>query len=287
MYDLNGKVALVTGTSNKRGLGCGIALRLAREGADVVVSDRNRSPGDLESWDREEGWLGLDSLVTEIKTMGRQSLAVTADISSSQDVNAMVATVLERFGKIDILVNNAALILRDLGNVPIVEMNEEIWTRALAVNLTGTFHMCKAVGKQMILQGKGGKIINMSSTFGKKAEPGRAAYAASKFGIIGLTQALALELAQYKINVNAICPGTTVTWASRGQAIRVAMAQGLSENDAIDKVYQELGLAQQMPLGRIARVEDVANVVAFLASSQSDYMTGQAINVTGGRLVVH
>ncbi|MFC1933931.1 SDR family NAD(P)-dependent oxidoreductase [Chloroflexota bacterium] len=287
MYDLSGEVALVTGTSNKRGLGCGIALRLAREGADIVVTDKYKAPEDLEPWDRKEGWRGLESVVTEIESLGRRALAINADISHSQEVNDMVAKAFDEFGKIDILVNNAALIARDIGTVPVMDLSEEAWVKAIAVNLTGTFLMCKAVAKQMIKQSQGGKIINISSIAGKWALAGQAAYSASKFGVIGLTQALALELAPYKVNVNAVCPGSTLTWGTRGQAIYEAVNQGLSEDEAITKVYANATQPQAVPLGRPAKVEDVANVVAFLASTQSDYMTGQSINIAGGMLMAH
>ncbi len=287
MHCLTGKVVLVTGTSNKRGIGCGIALRLAQEGADVIVNDKPKSPEDIDLWDREEGWRGLDSLVAEIEALGCRSVAITADVSNSQEVNSMMRKAVELFGKIDILVNNAGLVARDIGTAPVVDMSEETWTKAIAVNLTGVFLMCKAAARQMINQGHGGKIINISSLMGKMAMPGRAAYSASKFGVIGLTQSLAHELAPHKINVNAVCPGSTATWGSKGQAIYEAMCQGLSEEEAVDKVYTDAGRLTQIPMGRPAKVEDVANLVAFLASDQSDYMTGQAINVTGGRLMAH
>jgi NAD(P)-dependent dehydrogenase (short-subunit alcohol dehydrogenase family) len=287
VYDLVGKVALVTGASNKRGIGRGIALRLAREGADVIVNDKRKSPENIDLWDREEGWRGLNSLVEEIEALGSRSLAITADVSNSLEVNAMVRAAVEKFGKIDILVNNAGLVARDIGITPVVDMSEEVWTRALAINLTGVFIMCKAVLGQMIRQGSGGKIINISSLMGKMAMPGRAAYCASKFGVIGLTQALAQEVASQNINVNAVCPGSTATWGSKGHAIYEAMRHGLSEEEAVAKVYADAGSIAQIPFGRPAKVEDVANVVAFLASDQSDYMTGQAINVTGGRLMAH
>lgn len=287
MYDLSGKVALVTGTSSKRGLGCGIALRLAREGADVVVTDKYKDFEDFAPWDKEEGWRGLDSLVTEIEALGHRGLAITADISNSQEVSKMVEKALQEFGKIDILVNNAAIIHKDIGFIPVVDLTEKDWNKAIAVNLTGAFLMCKAVAKQMIKQGQGGKIINISSGGGKRGAAGRAWYSASKFGLHGLTQSLALELAPYKINVNVVCPGLVVTWGTRGPAIYEAMKQGLSEEEAITKAYAAINLPQRVPLGRPAKVEEVTNLVAFLASSQSDYMTGQAINIGGGALMAH
>ena len=287
MYDLNGKVALVTGTSNKRGIGRAIALRLAQEGSDIVVSDKPRKPEDLDLWDREEGWRGIESLAEEISELGRKALAIDADLRNSQNINDLVKKAIDKFGKIDILVNNAGIIARDIGRVPVVELSEEAWNLAIAVNLTGTFLMCKTVGKEMIKQGAGGKIINMSSIQGKRAFKNTAAYTTSKFGVIGLTQTLALELASYKINVNAVCPGVTASWGTSGQRVYDAIKQGLTEEEAIHKIYVQEGFIQNYPLGRPASVEDIANVTAFLASSQSDYMTGQAINVTGGLLIEH
>ena len=284
MYDLSGKVALVTGTSNKRGLGCGIALRLARDGANVVVNDKYRAPENPDPRDREEGWRGLDSVVKEIEALGCQALAITADVSNNSEVNDMVEKAVERFGKIDILVNNAGVLGSTMGPIPIVDLTEEDWARVLAINLTGVFLMCKAVAKQMIKQGYGGRIINISSVAGKRGNAGEGAYCASKAGVISLTQVLAQELGRYNINVNAVCPGMIATWGSRGKKIYEAMKQGLGEDEAIMKVYADTGRLQFIPLGRPGNVEEPANMVAFLASNQSDYMTGQAINVCGGWL---
>ncbi|MFC1987169.1 SDR family NAD(P)-dependent oxidoreductase [Chloroflexota bacterium] len=286
MYDLSGKVALVTGTSRKRGLGCGIALRLAQEGADVIVTGRNKSP--IDPWDQKEGWRGLDSLVMQIEAMGRSALAITADISNSREVNAMVEKGVQEFGKIDILVNNASIVSGDRSNravYNVVDLSEEVWNKAIAVSLTGAFLMCKAVAKHMIKQGRGGKIVNISSMAGKRGQAGRAWYCAPKFGMLGLTQCLALELGPHNINVNAVCPGTMVTWGTRGKAIYEAIGQGLSEEAAIAKVYNSAN--QSSALGRPGTRDEVADVVVFLASNQSDYMTGQAINVCGGQLMAH
>jgi NAD(P)-dependent dehydrogenase (short-subunit alcohol dehydrogenase family) len=287
MYDLSGKVALVTGTSNKRGLGASISLRLAKEGADVVVSDIYKPPEKFDPWDREEGWRGLDSLVAEIEALGRRSIPVYADITSSQEVNDVVKKAMAEFGKIDILVNNAGVVSRDLGKNNLVDETDEIWHKAISVNLTGVFFMCRAAVREMIARNQGGKVINISSVTGKEAWKGRASYSASKFGVVGMTQALALEVAEYNINVNAVCPGLVATWGSRGQAIYDAIKSGIDEREAIIEAYRRDGMLQQIPLDRPAMAEDVTNVVTFLASNQSDYMTGQAINVTGGFLMAH
>ncbi len=288
MYDLSGKVALVTGAARKKGIGRGIALRLAQEGADVVVNDVLKTPDDLDPWDKEAGWRGLDSLVAEIKSLGRRSLAITADITRAQETSDMVDRVVKEFGKIDILVNNAGVLARDLGVTSVVDLSEEMWNKALAVNLTGLFLMSKAAAKQMIKQGRGGKIISMASRAGKLPVPGSTAYGATKAATINFTQGLAQELGQYKINVNAVCPGPVLSWSSMGKAIYERMKKGLSEDEAIAKAYAEapVGSTDPAPLGGRVSVEDVAKIVAFLASNQSDYMTGQAINITGGRVMM-
>ena len=271
MHELSGKAALVTGAARKRGLGRAAALRLAEEGADVVVVSKYRPPELLPEDEKAEGWGGLESVVAEIEARGRQALAINADISISQEVKQMVELALSKFGKINILVNNAAIMPKP---TPLVDLDEETWERIIAINLTGPFLCSKAVAKSMMEQGEGGKIINISSQGGRQGAPGLSAYSASKFGLIGLTQVLALELAPYKINENAICPGPTITNLTK------TARPGLTWEETINRVTAQY--APNIPLGRLGTPEDAANVVAFLASSKADYMTGQAINISGG-----
>ncbi len=286
MYDLNGKVALVTGTSSKKGLGANIALRLAREGADVVVTDRYKADENTYPWDKKEGWYGLDSLVKEIEATGRRALAVTADVSKSGEVAEMVNRAIKEFGRIDILVNNAALTAARSGPTPIFDLQEEVWNRTISVNLTGVFLMCQAVARQMIKRGQGGKIVNMASCTGKKVLENYSAYCTSKAGVICLTQSLSLELAKYRINVNAICPGFIATWGTQGKPIYDNIQAGLSEEEATLKAYRDIGVLQQIPMDRPGTIQELVDAVAYLASNQSDYITGQSINVCGGYLSV-
>lgn len=287
MYDLNGKVALVTGAARKGGLGRCISLRLAQEGADVVVTDLAKASENLHPWEKEEGWRGLESLVEEIKSLGRRSLAVNADITNSDEVDNMVNKVVTEFSYIDILVNNAGLTSRVLGNNPVMEVSNTSWNLGFAVNLNAVFYLIRAVSKEMVKMNRGGKIVNIASLASKIAGPGLTSYVASKTGVLGLNQNAALDLAKYKINVNAICPGPIATLTDKtGQAVHDAVKTGVSEKEAINKAFAD----PKMPLppwGRMAMREDIANVVAFLASEQSDYITGQAINVDGGRNMVH
>lgn len=272
MYNLDGKVALVTGAGGKLGLGRAIALRLAEEGADVVVNDvvpKRTGPTD---------WAGLPDVVHEIEALGRQALSVVADVSDAQQIQRMVDQVLERFGQIDILVTNAgAPAGRD--RVPVVELEEEAWDLLQSVNTKGTFLCCRAVARAMIAHGQGGKIITMSSTSGKRGVARFAAYCASKFAVRGFTQALALELAPHGINVNAICPGLIETE-------RVSdMAEALAPRDISAEAYRQQMVErvnETNPLGRIGQADDVARTAAFLASAESDYLTGLSITVAGG-----
>ena len=183
MYDLNGKVALVTGAGGERGLGRAIAVRLAEEGADVIVNDLSaQTPGTT-------GWGGLPAVVQEIETLGRRGLDIFADVSNSSQVDEMVRQALREFGRIDILVNNAAAPAgRD--RVPVVELEEDAWEQVQRVNVKGTFLCCRAVARTMTDRGKGGKIINISSTAGQTGYARYAAYCASKLAIRGFTQAL-------------------------------------------------------------------------------------------------
>ena len=281
-YDLSGKVALVTGVVKKHGIGHAIALRLAQDGADVAVVDMNRMPQPLSEDDKIEEWRGLDSVVEEIEALGRQGVAIVADVTQSKQVKEMVDKTLARLGKIDILVNNAA-ILGPLG-VPALDYDDQTWHRVLAVNLTGPFLCSKVVARGMVERGQGGKIVNIASLAGKIGCPGIAAYGASKAGLINLTQTLALELAPYKINVNAVCAGTTFTEMGTGRPVRsLARKLGIGIEEATAQVYAEQ--IQDIPLGRVAQPEEQANAVAFLASKESDFITGIALNVTGGRVM--
>ena len=279
MYNLNGKVALVTGAGGEHGIGRAIATRLAKEGADVVVNDVVSNPYAYDSND----WEGTSSVVREIEGLGRQAVPILADVSDAEQAEALVSEGIEQFGHIDIFVSNAGS-RPGPDRVPVVELEEQAWDTVHKINLKGTFLCCRAVARHMINRGKGGKIVTMSSMLGKQGSARCAAYAASKFGVIGFTQALAQELAPYHINVNAICPGIIDTE-------RVSyIAAALSAEDISGEEWRTSGRHaeamrqrnSEVPLGRVGVGEDVAKTVAFLASSESDYLTGLAISVTGG-----
>ena len=243
--DLSSKVAIVTGSA--RGIGRAIALKLAEVGATVVVND----VGDAES---------LENVAAEIRAMKRQSLAVIADVSSPADVARLVETTTSTYGRVDILVNNAGVTRDQL----VMRMSDEDWDTVLNVDLKSAFLCTRAVLRHMLKQ-RWGRIISIASIVGIIGNPGQANYAAAKAGIIGFTRSIAKEVASRSITANAIAPGF----------IDTRMTQQLEEKQA-----QEL--LKRIPLGYLGSPRDVAESVAFLASEEARYITGQVLNVDGG-----
>jgi NAD(P)-dependent dehydrogenase (short-subunit alcohol dehydrogenase family) len=276
MYDLKGKVAVVTGAGRELGIGRAIALKLARDGANVAVADIcsefEQFPGyGLGMWE------GLKSAAEEISALGVRGLPLRVDVTDSKLVDEMVTQTLDAFGRIDILVNNAGGVP---GPAPLLAMEEAAWNKTLAINATGTFLCSQRVARTMVARREGGKIINISSASAKKPSPALGAYCAAKAAIVAFTQVLAIELAASGIQVNAVCPGVVDTELQRWGWQLLSTFRGVPYEQVIQESVAEI------PLGRLETVEDVANLVAFLASSESDYMTGQAINVCGG-IVMH
>jgi len=245
---LSERVAIVTGGG--RGIGRAIALRLAEAGANIVVNDI----GDAAP---------VEAVIREIKAMGRQALPVLADVSSSSEVERLVAEAMAAYGRIDILVNNAGIAQDQL----LLRMTEEEWDRVLAVDLKSVFLCTRAVLKHMVKQ-RWGRIISLSSVVGIVGNAGQANYAAAKAGIIGFTRTIAKEVASRGITVNAIAPGF----------IDTGMTQGLKEE------WRE-ELKKRIPLGRLGSPRDVAEAVAFLTSEEAGYITGQVLGVDGGMAI--
>ena len=254
---LAGRTAIVTGAG--QGIGRGIALSLAKAGADVVVNDVVLDTAE----DTARG----------VSALGRRSLVVRADVSDASQVARLVERALDHFGAIHILVNNAGIALP----AHITELTEEAWDRTMSVNLKSMFLCSKAVSPLMI-EGRYGKIVNLSSKSGKQGGLWLTAYCASKFGVIGFTQSLALDLAPYGINVNAICPGTVFTplWDN---VLKEAYAR--KRDMDVDEVRDYY--TSKIPLGREVTLDEIGDLVVFLCSDESSYMTGQSINITGGQ----
>jgi NAD(P)-dependent dehydrogenase (short-subunit alcohol dehydrogenase family) len=276
MNSLKGKVALVTGAASKRGMGHAVAVRLAREGVDVVVADKIAAPKSMFPGD--EGWGGLDEIVKEIKAIGRQGLAVTLDINVNQEIGAAIEKIMKKFGRLDILVHAAAI--RGPVGVNVIDLSEKDIRSIIDIDLVGAFLVCKAAARTMIAGGKGGKMVIFCSLAGTHGVTGSAAYAAAKWGTIGLTKSLALELAKYKINVNGINPGMIVTNLRDETFQKMAEAEGITWEEARQK--DQGPLASRIPWGRLGTPEEAADLVYFLCSDQSDYITGEVIALGGG-----
>lgn len=245
MWDLTGKTALVTGAS--RGIGRAIAIALAEAGADVAVNYAGSEAAAAET-------------VQAIEALGRKAFKVKANVGKSAEFDAMVASVLETFGKLDILVNNAGITRDNL----IMRMKEEEFDEVIETNLKGVFNGIKAVTRPMMKQ-RAGRIVNISSVVGALGNAGQANYVAAKAGVIGLTKSAARELASRNITVNAVAPGFIGT-------------------DMTDKLPADMKtkLEGDIPLGRMGKPEEVAHAVVYLASDAASYMTGQTIHIDGG-----
>ena len=255
---LKDKVALITGGGS--GIGRGVAERFAAEGAKLALVDLNQA--------------GLDETAAKVKELGAEVETYAADVSVTEQVEGFFAKAIEHFGRLDICVNNAGI-----GNppMPIVNMPDDGFDRTVAVNLRGVFLCLRAAGRQMIQQGGGGRIISVASQAGKTGFAMLGPYCATKAGVIMMSKAMAKEVGASSITVNVVCPGTIDTPLLRGTLDPILNATGQTLQD------WALKNAPPIPLGRVGYPRDVANVITFLASDDADYMTGQAINISGGQ----
>jgi 3-oxoacyl-[acyl-carrier protein] reductase len=249
MIDLSGKTALVTGGS--RGIGRAIGFRLATQGADVAFTYRGNAAAAAEA----KG---------AIEALGRRALAIQADARAPETADGVVKAVLEAFGRLDILVNNAGVTRDDL----IMRMTEEAWREVIETNLSGAFWMTKAVTRPM-LKARAGRIINITSVSGQAGQMGQANYSSAKAGLIGLTKATARELASRSITANAVAPGFVLTELTK---------------DLPEALTAEL--TARTPLGRFGTTEEIASAVAFLASDEAAFITGQVLAVDGGLVMM-
>ncbi len=275
MGALNGKVAVVTGAGRLRGIGRGIALRLAQDGADVCVSAVRREPDRFPEHEREAGWRGAESVAEEVRALGVRGLAIDCDVTDAAAVAGLFAETKAQLGRVDIVVNNAGLALV-AGAKDLWEIDDEDWRREVDVNLNGVFYCCKAASPILIEQGEGGRIINISSLAGIKPQPRYGAYTPAKLAVDGLTRMLALELAPHKVTVNAVLPGSTDTDMMDGTFRRTAGRAGIPFESV------KGGIGRFIPLGRQAVPEEIAGAVSYFASPDGDYVTGQIIAVDGG-----
>ncbi|KAA1244912.1 SDR family NAD(P)-dependent oxidoreductase [Aquimarina sp. RZ0] len=273
MYNLKGKTAIVTGSGRRNGIGEAIALKLASEGCNVVITDLGATKGEQFSKEHIGTTDEMEPIVADAKSKGGDAIAVPCDVRYEDQVIHLINKAVEAFGGIDILINNAGVgyIMESF-----IEFKEESWDAVLDVNLKGAFLCSKHAAIQMIDQGNGGAIINIASQAAKSGFPFAAAYTASKHGMIGLTRSNAVELGQYKIRVNAVCPNHITTGLGHWQNKFFSDKLGLNYEDYLQTIVDK------NPLKRTGLVDDIAKAVIFLASDQADYITGEAMNVSGG-----
>jgi NAD(P)-dependent dehydrogenase (short-subunit alcohol dehydrogenase family) len=265
---LEGKVAVVTGGGRMLSIGRPIAVELARAGCDVVITGTGRSPDRFPDYEKDAGWRDIDSVADEIRALGRRALPVVSNAADPDAVDALAEHVVDEFGRVDIVVNNAsAAVGRD--RVPVIDMPIDEWRRVIDVNLNGTFYMSRAFGRRIVDGGNGGSIVNISSIAAKVVTAKQAAYTASKSGIHALTAAMAHELGPSHVRVNTICPGFVDTDRTRV----------IPRGAPWDKV-----IAEKVPLGRAGEGTDIAWMVVYLCSDQGAWITGQISSVDGGQL---
>jgi 3-oxoacyl-[acyl-carrier protein] reductase/meso-butanediol dehydrogenase/(S,S)-butanediol dehydrogenase/diacetyl reductase len=274
MSSLEGKVAIVTGAARHRGIGRGIALELAARGADVVAVGSPRPPEQYPKDEQAIGWRGAASVGEEIVARGGRALAIDADLTKAADAERIVAAAVAEYGRVDILVNNAGLGIAGEHNM--WEIDDDEWYRVIDINLNAVYLLTSRVLRTMVAAGAGGRIINISSTAGRIGVPQYGAYCATKFGIIGLTQMLALETAPHQITVNAIAPGSVDTDMMDGTF------QHMAARYHSEMATMKQAVVRSISLGRQGRPADIAQAVAFFASEDAAWITGQTLNVNGG-----
>lgn len=273
------RIALVTGAGGRGGIGRAIAHELARRGIHLALTDVERTSDTLPPDEIESNWRGIQSVAEEVREYGVEAATFICDLTKAAEIQTTVTAAMGWKGQIDVLVNNArALMGRDA--VPVTALELDVWQHFLAINTTAPFLMIREVARHMQARGQGGRIVTIGSDMSKRALRNTAAYAASKFGVLGLTQAAAMDLADDGITVNAVCPGPVRTnrfnYAERDKAI----ASGDSLESVREKGWDHKGA--EIPLGRPASVEEIARMVGFLTSEDAGYITGQGYNVNGG-----
>jgi len=269
---------MVTGAARRRGIGRATALRLAREGADVACLDIARPLKDFPGYavaSSDE----LDEVVAEIEALGRRAIGVRADVSDSAAVDAAVAEASDALGPITLLANVAGGGGFGMGLGPMLSLPEDQFDKIVAINLKGTWLVSKACAARMVAAGRGGRIVNVASQAGKRGFPFLGAYCAAKAGVILMTQTMAIELGPNAITVNAVCPGTVDTdLLNKDNAFENLVGAGPGGLQG--------WISREIPIGRLQQPEDVAASIAFLMSDDGAYITGEAVNVSGGQTMV-
>lgn len=276
MEGLRGKTALITGAAHATGLGRSCARRLAEFGCDIVLTDIAHDFPDFPEYEGLGRPEELAEGVAELASLGANAISAEMDVSDEDAVREAFAKAADHFGPVDILINNAAIRFP----VPALDTTAAQVDKTFAVNVRGAFLCSREAASSMLQTGRGGRIVNIGSIASLRAMRDRTAYVASKFALIGLTQALAVELSAHNITVNAVCPGRVESGLVQGLYDQYAEANQIS----VDEAKQRLG-AEHLPIGRLLQTTEVADAVAFLCSDHASGITGATLNVTGGEEV--
>jgi 3-oxoacyl-[acyl-carrier protein] reductase/meso-butanediol dehydrogenase/(S,S)-butanediol dehydrogenase/diacetyl reductase len=270
MGELNGKVAIITGAGRLRSIGFETAMALARLGADIVVTGTGRDPDTFPPDERKLGWRDVESTAERVRELGRKALPLVVDVTRVEQVDRMVSRTLEEFGRVDILINNAAMpIGRD--RVSTADLDPDVFQRVLDVKVRGNYLCARAVIPSLIRQGDGGKIVNVASSAGKRGAAEALAYCAANFAQVGMTQSLAQELGPHRVNVNCICPAAVDT----------------SRMDRFGRGEQWKKMGESHPIGRTGTREEVGAFIAYLCTEAASWIHGQSINIDGGMVMEH
>ena len=268
--ELEGRVALVTGAGRLRGIGRAAAVALARLGADVAVSGTGRDPATFPDDEKAVGWNDVDSVVEQIRAEGRRGLALRFDVADREQTEAAVERIASELGRIDILVNNAA-IARGEDRTPVPDLDPDLFQRVVDVKVRGTFLCTQAVIRRIYSQGEGGKIVNIASVAGKRGSPNTLAYNAANFAMVGMTQSMAREFGPHGVNVNCVCPGAVAT----------------SRMDDVSPGNRPRRERPGDPVSRWGSDDEVGDFVAYLCTEAASWIHGQSINQDGGAIMEH
>jgi 3-oxoacyl-[acyl-carrier protein] reductase len=270
MSELDGKVAIVTGAGRLRSIGYSTAMALAEKGADLVVTGTGRDPATFPADEKEIGWMDVASTAERVRGLGRRALPLVVDVTDGEQVRMMVDRTVQELGRVDILVNNAAVAI-GADRVPIIDVDPDLFRRVVDVKLTGMFLCSKAAIKVMIEQGEGGKIVGVSSVAGKRGTANSLAYNAACFAMVGMTQSLAQELGPHRINVNCVCPSAVDT----------------SRMDHYERDEGWREMSERHPIGRSGTPEEVGGFITYLCTEAASWIHGQSINIDGGMVMEH
>ena len=265
--ELKGKVAIITGAGRMRGIGRGTAVALAQMGANIVVTGTGRDRASFPQDEKDAGWRDIESTAEQVESFGVKALPLVSNIADQSDVQRMVDAAVAEFGRLDIIVNNAAA-PKGTDRVSVLDLEADVFRTVMDVKVMGTFFACKSAVAQMIKQGEGGRVVNLSSTMGKSGRANTSAYNAANFAIDGFTQALSKEVGMHNITVNSVCPGLTDT----------------SRLDAMGRTDGWDARVAEVPMRRAGTDEEVGELIAFLCSPRAGYITGESININGGSI---